>query len=148
MAQIECILVFFLQCATSVFDSECLARINSNDDSLGKSSCVVYNHEIHEKVRFNYFMAVKFAACVASYLWFHSLLYHKDIRRYCITRYLSLKIFRELYLCSLCGLHKKKTRRPEKDLHRVGSGRRKRRILTETASVVLTKQKRLKEISD
>ena len=60
-------------------------------------------------------MAVKFAAFVASYLWFHSLLYHKDIRRYCITRYLSLKIFRELYLCSLCGLHKKKTRRPEKD---------------------------------
>ena len=140
MAQIDCILLFFsLQCATSVFDSECLARINSNDDSLGKSSCFAYNHEIHEKVRFNYFMAVKFAVCVASYLWFHSLLHHKDIRRYCITRYLSLKIFREIHLCSLCGLH---------NLQPVGSGKRKRRILTETASVVLTKQDSLKEISD
>ena len=79
-----------------------MARINSNDDSLGKSSCFAYNHEIHEKVRFNYFMAVKFAVCVASYLWFHSLLHHKDIRRYCITRYLSLKIFRELYRFVVC----------------------------------------------
>jgi len=25
-----------------VFDSECLARINSNDDSLGKCCCTVY----------------------------------------------------------------------------------------------------------
>ena len=94
-------------------------------------------------------MAVKFAACVASYLWFHSLLYHKDIRRYCITRYLSLKIFRELYLCSLNVVSiRRKHGALKKILHRVGSGRRKRRILTETASVVLTKQKRLKEISD
>ena len=38
-----------------MFDSECLARINSNDDSLGKSSCFAYNHEMHEKVRFNHF---------------------------------------------------------------------------------------------
>ena len=28
--------LFCLQCPSSVFDSECLARINSNDDSLGE----------------------------------------------------------------------------------------------------------------
>ena len=47
-----------------------------------------------------------------------------------IMRYLSLKIFRELYLkseCSRCGLdlHKKKTPRPEKDLAASRVGKKK-----------------------
>ena len=62
---------------------------------------------------------------------------------YYITRYLSLGIFREIYLTSRCSrysLHKKKHHPAlKKILHPVGSGRRKRGILTETASVVLTK---------
>ena len=52
---------------------------------------------------------------------------------YYITLYLFLKIFREIYFAY------EKTPRPEKDLAPVGSGRRKRRILTAFASVVLTK---------
>ena len=37
---------FFLQCPSSVFDSECLARINSNDDSLGES-CFFGCHSVY-----------------------------------------------------------------------------------------------------